>query len=122
MERGSERVYELMAEMEGERWLPGVRSRPESAALSTLPDAGIFRERFPLSGDTSKSIQTYRHTVKGGVEFEFGAGIEAFDLAAKNKIKIKQERELKLTYNLPAGHDYEALTVDGLSGVWWRVL
>lgn len=111
-----------MAVSEDECWLPGVRSWPESAVLPTLPDIKVFREHFPLAGDPSKSIQSYSHTIKGGVEFEFGTGIQAFDLAAKSKFKIRQDRELKLTYNLPAGHDYEALTVVGLSGVWWRVL
>jgi hypothetical protein len=59
--------------------------------------------------------------VKAGVEFEFRAGIEAFDLGVKSKVKIKQEREVKLTFELPAGHDYEALSVAGVSGVWWKV-
>jgi hypothetical protein len=110
-----------MAEMKNERWLPGLRSNPESALVPAASSADLFCENISLSGDTSGNIQTFSRSRQSGAEFDCGVSIEAFNLAVKSKIRIKQKRELKLTYDLPAGHDYEALSVNGQSGIWWCV-
>ena len=110
-----------MEEIKNDRLLPGLRSDPDSADLPAVPQSELYTETFPLSGDASRNIQTYRQGFKNGTEFEIGSGIEAFALAAKSNIKISQKRDLSLTYDLPSGHDYEAIRANGQSGVWWRI-
>lgn len=112
-----------MEEIKPDHWLPGLSSQSDLTGREIPPGLKIHSRRtIPLARDVSTSISSISHSEKAGVQFDVDIGIDLFKLTVKSRIKIRQDHEIRLTFDLPAGHDYELLTVENRSGVWWRIL
>jgi hypothetical protein len=98
---------------------PGVASRPLAESLAASANATFLEERFPLSEDTSTSAASYSRTWTTQADFEYSAGIKAFDMGATAKTRIKRQNAVSLTFKLPAGRDYVLKCDKNGSGIWW---
>jgi hypothetical protein len=89
---------------------------------STLLPAADVVKTYPLAGDTTGALATYKYSDKlsGGIGLQLG--ITAFGADIKLKGEIKRSASVELTYQLKGGHDYELRRFAEGDGLVWRTV
>lgn len=94
---------------------PGLLLVPPGAT----PPAGAPVQRFPLAGDTSGALASYRWKYERTAKLEVNVGLEAFQSKVSLKIGTELTTQVRLEYGLRGGHDYVLLRAAEGDGLLW---
>jgi hypothetical protein len=99
---------------------PRVRESPGLALLpAARPPAGAPVQRFPLAGDTTGALASYRWKYARTAKLQVDVGLEAFHSKASLKIGTELTTQVALEYGLRGGHDYVLLRAAEGDGLLW---
>jgi hypothetical protein len=88
-------------------------------AADAVPPVGKVANRFPLSGDTSGAIATYGYRYQAGNRKNLQLGLKAFGADIKVKTEVMMQRDIRLSYGLRGGSDYELYRLADGDGLLW---
>jgi hypothetical protein len=83
------------------------------------PPAGSSVQRFPLAGDTTGALATYRWVYARTAKKNLSLGLSAFDTKVSLTVGTELTTQVTLQYELRGGHDYALLRVAGGDGLLW---
>jgi hypothetical protein len=83
------------------------------------PPAGAPVDRFPLAGDPSGDLQTYRYKHTRATTVQVEVGLEAFHTKASLKVGTERSTQIALEYGLRSGYDYVLLEAADSDGLLW---
>jgi hypothetical protein len=116
-----EQVTVEVGGLEKERYFEkGIRSCPKHQASDEQSSADKI-ERFTLTGGVAGETTTYTRrwasSESRDIALEVGVGV----LKATVNATIRAEQEIRLTYDLPEGHEYEVRYLAKECGIAWAV-
>jgi hypothetical protein len=96
---------------------PAVTLIPRGA----YPAAGALIKTYPLAGDTTGDVSTYRYDYNKYDNIGFSLKTQAFGLDVGLQVEVALLRTVGLTYTLKGGHDYSLHHVDEGVGITWNL-
>jgi hypothetical protein len=86
---------------------------------SGRPPTGSSVRRFPLAGDTSGALATYRWTYERTTKKNLSIGVNAFNTNMSVTVGNELTTQVSLQYELRGGHDYALVRVAEGDGLMW---
>lgn len=83
------------------------------------PPSGPLVQRFPLAGDTTGAIATYKWTYARTSRRNLSLGVEAFHTQLSVTVGTELTTQVTLRYELRGGHDYTLLRAAEGDGLLW---
>jgi hypothetical protein len=122
---GQRRInYFLQVEIDEEKsrtFRNGTKSCNKNDCKEDIKLIGPHYLEYELAGDLSGSINTYDETWTYDSGHSVKIGVSAFKMNAFIEARIFRQRQLKLTFELPGGHDYLLFPLKNKNGIKWKV-
>jgi hypothetical protein len=83
------------------------------------PPTGLSVQRFPLAGDTTGALATYKWVYANTSKRKLSVGVDAFHTSLSLIVGTELTTQVTLQYELRGGHDYVLLRVDEGDGLLW---
>jgi len=83
------------------------------------PSAGPSVQRFPLAGDTTGALATYKWMYARTSKKNLSVGVDAFNTKLSLTVGTELTTQVTLQYELRGGHDYALLRVAEGDGLLW---
>lgn len=83
------------------------------------PPAGASVQRFPLAGDTTGALATYKWVYARTSKRDLALGADAFHTKLSFTVGTELTTQVTLQYELRGGHDYVLLTAAEADGLLW---
>ncbi len=88
-------------------------------APTARPPAGVLRQTYPVSGDTTGALATYGYRYRKTRAHSLSIGVKAFGADLSVKCATSMDASVALSFNLPGGHDYKLYAPANGDGVLW---
>ena len=94
---------------------PGLLLLPENA----MPPIGIRHHRYELAGDRSGAIASFEYVYTQATSIPMKVGVKTYGVDLGLNFQTTLNRNVKLTYDLCGGHDYDLYQTAEGDGVLW---